>query len=159
MAVFIAQEECTVNVGKAWHYLLIHPEKGYYTGYKGREAFGDLESARIYRTEQEAHMARLRAGMEVRVESCLLWHSSKGANSTANTTAPMDKTTTSINNSTFTQNKLTQNKPIPHDQPGHGFRVINGLLPDQCDMAHQLANRRDNRVNKKNTQLRLVKSS
>lgn len=69
MAVFIAQEECTVNVGKAWHYLLIHPEKGYYTGYKGLEAFGDLESARIYRTEQEAYMARLRAGMEVRVES------------------------------------------------------------------------------------------
>ena len=63
-----------MNVGKAWHYLLVHPSKGYYTGYKGPEAFGTLEDAKVYRTEQEAYMARLIAGVGVYVESCLLWH-------------------------------------------------------------------------------------
>lgn len=132
MAVFIAQEECTVNVGKAWHYLLIHPEKGYYTGYKGLEAFGDLESARIYRTEQEAYMARLRAGMEVRVESCLLWHSSRPNN---------------------TEGKSAQ---VSHTTTRRSFRVING-----CSLSNPrpTATHRGKTQNKPQTQLKLVKSS
>lgn len=69
-----------MNVGKAWHYLLVHPTKGYYTGYKGPEAFGTLEDAKIYRTEQEAYMARLVAGLDVYVESCLLWHNRTASN-------------------------------------------------------------------------------
>ena len=84
-----------MNVGKAWHYLLVHPFKGYYTGYKGPEAFGTLEDAKVFRTEQEAYLARLTAGMEVQVESCLLWHNhnQQSHNQTGGSSSPTEELT------------------------------------------------------------------
>ena len=63
-----------MTVNKAWQFLLLHPNKGYYTGYKGDEMFGDFERAKIYRTRDEAFMETLSIPYKLELESVLLWH-------------------------------------------------------------------------------------
>ncbi len=63
-----------MQVKKAWQFLLFNSEKGYYTGYKGPEMFGELDRARVFRTHGEAHMAMLGLNVVLEVESVLLWH-------------------------------------------------------------------------------------
>jgi hypothetical protein len=63
-----------MTVNKAWQFLLLHPIKGYYTGYKGDEMFGDFERAKIYRTRDEAFMDTLSIPHKLELESVLLWH-------------------------------------------------------------------------------------
>lgn len=105
-----------MNVGKAWHYLLVHPEKGYYTGYKGPEAFGTLEDAKIYRTEQEAYMARLVAGLDVYVESCLLWHNRTASNlsapGTEDSSSAISHSASQNNSQNSSQNKAKQTSTL-----------------------------------------------
>ncbi len=63
-----------MKVNKAWQFLLVHPTKGYYTGYKGQEMFGDLERAKIYRTRDEAFMDTLAIPYKLEFEQVLIWH-------------------------------------------------------------------------------------
>ena len=63
-----------MQVKKAWQFLLVNDQLGYYTGYKGPEMFGELDRAKVYRPHGEAHMAALGIKHPLEVESVLIWH-------------------------------------------------------------------------------------
>lgn len=114
-----------MNVGKAWHYLLVHPSKGYYTGYKGPEAFGTLEDAKVYRTEQEAYMARLIAGVGVYVESCLLWHNRTASTLNESSESDSEQSTQPLNRNNL--KLITNTRYFNQSKSAGGSTHSNGL--------------------------------
>ncbi|MDA8621554.1 hypothetical protein N9L48_02810 [Psychrosphaera sp.] len=80
-----------MQVKKAWQFLLFNSNKGYYTGYKGPEMFGDLDRARVFRTHGEAHMAMLGLNIPLEVESVLLWHRTESVTADTNSTISFDE--------------------------------------------------------------------
>ncbi len=88
-----------MQVHKAWQFLLFNVNKGYFTGYKGQEMFGELDRAQVFRTKSEAHMAALGVKEILELESVLIWHRDVHSNSTSEELCSLSNTSNRFSNS------------------------------------------------------------